>query len=259
MLSDVEREYSPSSVLTSLNTTIETEIGRYVSMSDEAYETYRFVELPYGPNPRNHLLVLAQDQPPKRALLYVHGGYWQELSARQSLFSANDAVKHGLGFASIGYTLAPDISLRAICDEVVAACKAFRQTFPATEIILAGSSAGAHLCAWVLHHEPQCIDQVILLSGIYDLRPLVDTYINEKVGLSRNEAALLSPVLLPRPLFDHSKLVVAVAEHDTLTFRDQADRYAAHVNVTCTHISNRNHFDLPFELGRWLDEERISL
>ncbi len=256
MLSDIEREYSPSSVLQSLGTTLETEIGRYVSLSNDAYETHKFAEITYGPKPRNNILILDHPQPPKKALIYVHGGYWQELSARDSLFGASDALRNGLGFGSIGYTLTPNISLRAICHEIVSAIRAIRKHFPGTDLILAGSSAGAHLCAWVLHEQPLLISEVILMSGIYDLRPLVGTYINAKVGLSIDEAAQLSPLLLTPPNLDRSRVTIAVGEFETNAFREQSEAYARIVGVECTSITSRHHFDLPFELGRWLTRPR---
>ena len=47
-------------------------------------------------------------------LVFIHGGYWQELSARDSRFAAAACIEHGAAFAAIDYTLAPQACVGAI-------------------------------------------------------------------------------------------------------------------------------------------------
>jgi arylformamidase len=248
-----EREYSPSSVLASLGTTINAEIDRYYTESAEALTQFDFVEHRYGPLDRN--IVRMIEPLPQRTLMlvYVHGGYWQELSVNDSLFGASDANSRDMGFAAIGYTLAPDASVEQIINEVVDALTLLGKLYPATKLVVAGSSAGAHLVAATLQRKPDLMYQAILMSGIYDLRPLIGTYINDALSLTLDEATRLSPRLNGPPECTSSNVMVVVGEHETIAFHEQTLAYAAHVGANVIMVPGRHHFDLPFELGALLD------
>lgn len=57
-------------------------------------------------------------------LVFIRGGYWQELSARDSLFGAQHCVGQGLAHAALDHTLAPQADVAAI----VAECRLALQT-----------------------------------------------------------------------------------------------------------------------------------
>src|SRR3954470_24602010 len=112
-----EREYSPSSV-------IGGDYARYLERYRlESAEALRSVpvqrDLRYGDAPR----ALLDYYPAPAAVhrpglfVYVHGGYWQELSKDQSAFLAPAWHAAGFACAVVGYTLAPEASLPAIVSE----------------------------------------------------------------------------------------------------------------------------------------------
>ena len=68
---------------------------------------------------------------------------------------------------------------------------AFRIAGP---IVLSGWSAGGHLAALLLDHP--CIAAGLAVSGIYELGPIRDTYLNEKLRLRDDEIVTLSPLRL---------------------------------------------------------------
>jgi len=70
---------------------------------------------------------------------------------------------------------------------------AFRIAGP---IVLSGWSAGGHLAALLLDHP--CIAAGLAVSGIYELGPIRDTYLNEKLRLRDDEIVTLSPLRLPQ-------------------------------------------------------------
>ena len=41
------------------------------------------------------------------ALLFVHGGHWQQSGIDEACFAAPHAVAHGCAFVAVGYGLAP--------------------------------------------------------------------------------------------------------------------------------------------------------
>jgi arylformamidase len=95
------------------------------------------------------------------------------------------------------------------------------------------------------------------LSGIYDLRPLVPTYINSALGLTDLEARRLSPLQL---LKDHSSathlppFLIACGENETLEFKRQSAEFSAKLGTLHGHyrtleVAGCNHFDILNSLG----------
>ncbi|NTX31833.1 alpha/beta hydrolase [Burkholderia pyrrocinia] len=200
-------------------------------------------------------------------VVYFHGGYWQELSPDDSLFPAADFVGRHVAYAAVGYTLAPRATLRQIVEQAADAAVALRRftavppapRMAAPRIIIAGSSAGAHLAAMLLTLDwcarplgAPPFDGAILLSGIYDVRPLVGTYINDALQLDERDAFELSPQY--RPLRAPVPVTVCWGEHETDEFRRQSRNLVgrlARSGLLCAagEIPERNHFDLVFDLG----------
>ena len=74
-------------------------------------------------------------------------------------------------------------------DEVKLALKKILQLYPSAKLVLGGWSAGSHLCAQLLHDdklEKEIVDAVeglFLMSGVFDLSPIVPTYVNDPLKL----------------------------------------------------------------------------
>ena len=187
-------------------------------------------------------------------LIFIHGGYWQSLSAGDSLYHANDAVREEVALHAVEYTLAPHASIEQIIAECISDVKKTIAELQPTRIVIAGSSAGAHLTAMCARDEEIAarINGIALLSGVYDLRPLVCTPTNDPLHLTEETAASLSPHLLT---FTRSApyALLAVGRHEPSEFIRQNAEYAeslAHhgVNVTTFVLEDRDHFDLPYDL-----------
>lgn len=187
-------------------------------------------------------------------LVYIHGGYWQRLSAADSLFNAADAVRHGVSLHAVEYDLAPNATIEEIVaqciDDVVATLAALRPS----RVVLAGCSAGAHLAAMCTHDARigGSIDGLAPLSGIYDLRPLVVTPTNDALGLDDERAARLSPLLLDPPVWG-ARVLCAVGRHESDEFIRQNREFADHLRtvgvvVEDVVVDERDHFSLPYDL-----------
>jgi arylformamidase len=253
---ELEREYSPSS----LAGPIEPYVAEYRRRSREAEQKLDYMkDLPYGGDGETLDLFPAGDDARAPLLVYIHGGYWQDLSKADSLFAAEDCVANGIAFAAIEYTLAPAATVEQIVKQCERAVLYLREAaedlgFDRERIFLAGQSAGAHLAAMVGAHgeTAKAVAGAVLTSGIYDLRPLVGTYINEPLHLDEREAARMSPALMQveaRP----EQWVVAWGGRDTDEFKRQSMDYAAQLvgaGVECVTVEEgeRNHFDLVFDL-----------
>lgn len=187
-------------------------------------------------------------------LIYIHGGYWQRLSAADSLFNADDAIRHGISLHAVEYTLAPHASVAEIINECLSDVVQTIAELRPSRVVLAGCSAGAHLsamCARDAVIAPQ-LDAVVLLSGIYDLRPLVVTPTNDPLHLDENTATSISPQLLnPSRLL--RKALLAVGRHESAEFIRQNAEYADHLaavgtETDCIVVDGRDHFNLPYDL-----------
>lgn len=192
-------------------------------------------------------------------LVFIHGGYWQELSKDESAFSAGAALAQGLAFAALDYTLAP----QATVADMVAECRqalawlqrhASRLGFDRQRIVVAGSSAGAHLAAmtalpaaWAANP----VRAVVLVSGIYELEPLVGTTINHALGLTVETAQVLSPAL--QPLAGFPPAIVCWGAIETDEFRRQGIDFARQIgqagsNCLTFEVPGKNHFDIVLDL-----------
>jgi arylformamidase len=250
---ELEREYSPSTTIADLG----AEIDGYRAASAAARDTVTPRVVRYGSKPSETLdLFLPTGTGPHPALVYLHGGYWQELSKNESAFMVPALVRERVGVAVVDYQLAPAARLETIVEQCAAACaylaaEAARVGLDSGRLVVAGSSAGGHLAAMVLGRTDGLAGGV-LLSGVYDLRPLVGTYINEALRLDEPAAERLSP--LGRPMCRPVPLVIAVGENETSEFHRQtaefaADRRRAGHPVAERRVAGRHHFDLPYDLG----------
>jgi arylformamidase len=198
-------------------------------------------------------------------LVYIHGGYWQEHSKDESLFAAPDCIANGIAFAAIDYTLAPQASVGFIVEQCRRAIASLHRQaaalgFDARRIYVSGNSAGAHLAAMLLVEGWQAtygfagdvVAGAVLLSGIYDLEPLMGTYIDAALHLTGEVVAALSPVRLKagRPV----RTIVAWGDNETAEFKRQSRAFAAALvdsgfPVSAFELAGTNHFDIVFGLA----------
>ena len=197
-------------------------------------------------------LLLRQQGTP--LLIFIHGGYWQSLSAANSLYNGSRAIREGVALHAIEYTLAPHASIEEIINECIVDVKKTIAELQPTRVVIAGSSAGAHLAAMCARDAEisSRINGVALLSGVYDLRPLVCTPTNEPLRLTLETAAEVSPQLLPITSFAPQALL-AVGRYEPPEFIRQNAEFAGllstfNVATTATVVEDRDHFDLPYDL-----------
>ena len=264
---DLERDYTPSSVSKHPATWY---IDEYASRSAATLMRLgdRVTHEHYGPG-ADEYVVLARHARTSPLLVFIHGGYWKALSADECAMWADDALDAGFSFASINYTLAPTATL----ERIVMQCRNAYDWLlgpsgldPA-RVVVSGSSAGGHLAAMVTTANPQPVrcDGLVLLSGVFDLRPLVSTTVNEPLGLTVPDAVRLSPA--------HLRVTAGpcvrafVGEEETQAFKAQSNAYVeklrtAGLDATSQIIADRDHFDLIYDLitpGTELGDTTIGL
>lgn len=189
-------------------------------------------EIRYGPGPR----ALLDFFPATRAaagtavplVAYFHGGYWRAHERSQYAFIARAFAPAGIATALVGYDLAPQASLAQIVAQARGACAWLRENagslgFDARLLFTAGHSAGAHLAACALT-AGETFGGAILVSGIYDLAPLVHTTLNGQIGLTSASARRWSPVRHALP--SGASALIAVGAFETTEFLRQSNAFA---------------------------------
>ena len=185
-------------------------------------------------------------------LVFIHGGYWQMQAKERFSFLAAGPLAHGIHVAMMGYTLAPDATLAQIVGEIRTAIGAIRQHAPAlggdaSRLVVSGWSAGGHLTAMSMA-EPGVIGG-LSISGVFDLEPIRLSYINRKLGLNAEDAAMLSPMRLPSsPL----PLVLAYGTDELPELRRQSEDYfalRAGLPGKLLALAGKDHFTILEELA----------
>src|SRR5271165_1752497 len=157
------------------------------------------LDLAYGPLERNKWDLFQATDPAAPCLVFIHGGYWQRNRREDFCALMQGVLAHGWSAALPGYTLAPDASLAAIVAEIDAALTWLgehgRPHGIGGPLVVSGWSAGGHLTATAMTNK--AVSAGLAISGVFELGPIRDTYLNEKLRLTDAEIAALSPLRLP--------------------------------------------------------------
>lgn len=181
-------------------------------------------DLPYGPRPRNRIDIFRTGAAAPPLLVWFHGGYWQRNSKEVFSCLAEGPLALGMDVAMPGYTLAPDATLTGIVAETQAALALLRDGgFARGPIIVAGWSAGGQLAA--MASEQPGVTACLAVSGVFDVEPCRHCYLNEKLRLTAEEAAAMSP--LHRIARSRGPMVVAWGGAELPELRRQSNDYAA--------------------------------
>ncbi len=190
-------------------------------------------------------------------LAFIHGGYWQSLDKGDFSYLAPPFVEAGIAFASLNYDLAPAVRIGEIAAQIGAALTWLRGNaqdlgFDPGRLFLAGHSAGGHLAVMAADLPGRPVKGICSVSGVYDLRPLRDSYHQDVLHLSEAEAEALSPLLhLPSR---SGPLICAVGSQETEAFLAQQDDLiaawrAAGLRATGVGLPGRQHFSAIDALG----------
>ena len=110
----LEREYSPSSCIDDIMVYIEQYINQSATAREILKEHIR-PNVKYGPETRSTMDVfIPEGKGPFPVHIFIHGGYWQELSKNESSFAAPNFLDHGIIFIALDYTLAPEANMSKI-------------------------------------------------------------------------------------------------------------------------------------------------
>ncbi|KAK1163758.1 kynurenine formamidase isoform X1 [Acipenser oxyrinchus oxyrinchus] len=266
---ELEKQYSPS--MWSHRMGKDEVITAHVTALSEGTKkagsvAQTLLNVPYGEGDGEKLDIYLPACPPQdlALVIYIHGGYWQFFSKEESGFMAPPLVSRGIAVVAVDYDIAPKGSMDVMVSQVRRSVASIVQQYShISGVYLCGHSAGGQLAAMVLSTDwsqykvTPNIRGAVLVSGIYDLLPIISTYVNDPLKMTEEDAVRSSPVLLVPMLkrwFAGCEVVVAVAEHDSPEFRRQSREYfqvleCAGLKVSFEDVSNTDHFNVIEQLS----------
>ena len=212
------------------------------------------LDLTYGDGERQRwdLFPAADKQAP--CFTFIHGGYWQR-NRREDFCSLGDGLRaHGWSAAFPGYTLAPAATMTEIVAEIGAALDWLAKNGAAYgvggRVLISGWSAGGHLAAMALGHTH--VAAGLAISGVYELGPIRDTYLNEALRLTDPRSRHCRRCAYPRSASRSTSPTAAgnCARWSRIRGNFHALRAAAHCPGALLPIAGADHFTVLDELSR---------
>ncbi|XP_033119154.1 kynurenine formamidase-like isoform X2 [Anneissia japonica] len=266
-LQDLERAYMPSQWCQRLppNEVVDEHYRVLTEGSKRVIEKFVVEQnIRYGPSEAQKLNIVYPSRVVDDAavLVFIHGGYWVAGCPEQNIAIAEQFVENGAVFVSMGYSLSPKASLPEIVEQVKLGFALILNKFSnSRSIYVSGHSAGGHLAARILEVDwskhvgsaNNPLKGAVLMSGLFNLLPLLHTSVNDGVCMSEEIAKQESPIEHIVEVGKQCKQLelvhVVVGEMESPEFKEQSMDYAkackeAGVNAQYKVISNVDHFNM---------------
>mgnify|MGYP000474699060 CR=1 FL=1 len=178
--------------------------------------------------------------------VFVHGGYWLRFDRSYWSHLAAGPLARGWAVAMPSYDLCPAVRISEITRQIARAVGAAAGLIEGP-LTLAGHSAGGHLVARMLapgmlpNDVAVRLEQVVPISPLSDLKPLLKTSMNADLHLTMDEAEAESPVNQPAPQLP---VTVRVGADERPAFLDQARWLGAAWGAEVDVVPGRHHFDV---------------
>ncbi|MBS9721371.1 alpha/beta hydrolase [Tianweitania sp. BSSL-BM11] len=224
-------------------------------------------DIAYGASPRETVDLILPDQVSDGAPLhvFVHGGYWRSGNKENYRFVAAPVLAVGGICALVEYDLMPGQRLPVLVDQVRRAVCWLRdnaRSFGADpdRITVSGHSAGAHLSSYLAATGPNetkaprlpDLRGLLLVSGIYDLSGIPDSFLRDEAAMTHEEAASWSP--LSSSHHAGPPRILAFGGAETAPFHDQAGALhqklqSQNLPLDLMEVPEHNHMSVMLELG----------
>ncbi|XP_072743706.1 kynurenine formamidase [Anoplolepis gracilipes] len=240
-----------------------------VKITEKVQKTIKCeLNVPYGPTERTKYDIYGTDLPEDAPIfIFIHGGYWQEFSKDLTGFSVPLFVENKIKVITVGYDLCPNVKLGDIVAQIKSAVTQilkYAVDSGSKHVCIAGHSAGAHLAATLLHDDDwinRMIEQgyfallkgIVLIGGIYNIKPLVNTSFAIALQLTDEEIEKWSLSTLDETKECHIsglKVIVTVGECDSPVFVSESREYAQKIISAVDNVeylllrNNVDHFEI---------------
>lgn len=213
----------------------------------------------YGPSPDEVLDLFPTGERHAPTQIFVHGGAWRNFTKDDYSFVAESFVDHGINAVILNFAKAPVMRLPDIVAQIQRAIawvsgNVAQWSGDPNKIYLSAQSSGAHLAATALtwRWPPSGLSEstirgAFLISGCYDLQPVLLSARSSYIKLSEAEARELSPLRHAERM--HCPVFIGYAEDDTDEFRRQSRDFAAALAAAgrlngLQRFPDLNHFEI---------------
>lgn len=228
--------------------------------SDQAHQKFTDIEeLRYGPEPLANLNLRRSSKANQPLFVFIHGGYWRGRDKNDFGYVFNALEPSEANVVILNYDLCPEVTVSQISRQIQQAllwlhANAPELGFDRESFYVAGHSAGAHLIAMVLAQEPAqfCIPdgmvrKAYLMSGIYELSPVLNISVNEEIRLRSEDVYPLSPINFPPSKKTVYDIIVGEAEPpswvaQSVSFSSYLDQQG--VRSMLTILPKRHHYSI---------------
>ena len=217
------------------------------------------LDIPYGDSDAELLDLFFADAADAPVHMYIHGGYWQSNTRKSSSFVARPLVDAGAHVAVVDYGLCPEVTIDEIARQIRVALgwlwrEAERFGGEPDNVTVSGHSCGGQLVGMAMATDwgnfadglpRDLIKGGVSISGVFDLAPLVETTINDKVGMNLETARRNSPLFMAPAT--QAPLALYWGGDETAAFRWQSETMAESwggkgVRTVAEAVPGANHF-----------------
>ena len=211
------------------------------------------LDVAYAPGARNRYDLFLPERSPRGLTVFIHGGYWKAFDKSVWSHLAAGPLAHDMAVAMPSYTLCPDARISDIAREIASAIAAVAGEVDGP-LVLSGHSAGGQLAARMVSGEPVLapalrdrIAGVVPISGVFDLRPIRRTTMNDILKVDAEEAGRESPQMLEPHVAAPVTVWVGLAERPEFIRQSRAlaetwKGFSAPVRLV--EETGKHHFDV---------------
>ena len=190
------------------------------------------LDISYGESPGQKLDIFPAQTENAPVFVFIHGGYFRSLDKRHYRYVAFRQARSGHTTVLLNYDLSPQVRVADIIQQMLTAFGWIKKNIhqwngDPHRLILCGHSVGAFLVAKILQVDwpnDSGIQKAVLLSGLYDLGPMKQCYLNRDLQLTDSDVANLSPQF--GSLVQTPDILIAVGKQETEQFIFQSQRFS---------------------------------
>lgn len=238
-------------------------IRKYATDSASVRDSLAFQTIAYGDGDDETMDVFRSGRPNSPIHVHVHGGAWRSLTKADASFMAPPFLTAGAAYVALDFSVMPKARLPDMVDQVRRAIVRLHTLAgeiggDSNRIHVSGHSSGGHMAGVLMTTDwrrfglpPDAIKSGVLMSGMYDLVPVMKSSRSSYVTLSSEEIEALSPIRHLDTLV--SPALVAYGAKESPEFKRQSQAFvsaAAEAGKAAFLLpaGDVNHFEMPYLL-----------
>lgn len=220
-----------------------------------------YLDEKYGEAPLQTLDIFPSIIPNSPIVIFIHGGYWRALDKKSYSFVAEPFLNNNLSTCIVNYRLIPTVGMEMVLHDIAASIRWIQKEAPgyngnANELVLCGHSAGGHLAlmTYLMNDNlKSSIQAICSLSGIFDLGPIKNSYLNKVLQLDENDVEFYSVANKDLSVLK-CPVLLSVGSNETNFFIEQSKNLYAEnsskASIEYYEHPELNHYQIAHALGQ---------